>query len=209
MTFRGTKEPRNGRISWAGFKGPCPTSASFQDDTMGSRYRNCHPTICPKGATHTSPGQRPGNPVRENWCVLKEHRIGVTGRGPRRATMRRSFRTRVYFPGGFPEFPPWAGMRCPVSAANRRSRISARQGSLRPAGRVRWPRFPHLALRPHPSRYGSGSETTPRRPSRHCSWARWPRLSSLAFGPHPSSHGSKTASTYPVPYSKDVRRDVR
>ena len=30
---------------------------------MGSRYRNCHPTICPKGATHTSPGQRPGNLV--------------------------------------------------------------------------------------------------------------------------------------------------
>ena len=59
FTIRGTKEPRNGRISWAGFKGPCPTSASFQDDTMGSRYRNCHPTICPKGATHNQPRATP------------------------------------------------------------------------------------------------------------------------------------------------------
>jgi hypothetical protein len=57
--------------------------------------------------------------------------------------------------GIFPGLAPWAGMRCPFSAANRRSRISARQGSLLPAGRVRWPRFPHLALRPHPSRHGS------------------------------------------------------
>ena len=54
----------------------------------------------------------------------------------------------------------WAGMRCPFSAANRRSRISARQGSLLPAGRVRWPRFPHLAPKPHPSRHGSESASS-------------------------------------------------
>jgi hypothetical protein len=30
--------------------------------------------------------------------------------------MRRSFRTRVFLPGGFPGFAPWAGMRCPVRA---------------------------------------------------------------------------------------------
>ena len=51
-------------------------------------------------------------------------------------------------------------MRCPVSAANRRSRISARQGSLLPAGRVRRPRFPHLAFGPHPSRHGSESASS-------------------------------------------------
>ena len=30
--------------------------------------------------------------------------------------MRRSFRTRVSFSGGFPGLAPWAGMRCPVRA---------------------------------------------------------------------------------------------
>jgi hypothetical protein len=43
-------------------------------------------------------------------------------------------------------------MRRPFSGANRRSRISDRQGSLLPAGRVRRPQFPHLAFGPHPSR---------------------------------------------------------
>jgi len=56
-------------------------------------------------------------------------------------------------PGGF--FV--GGPLIPVSAANRRSRISARQGSLLPAGRVRRPRFPHLAPKPPPSRHGSES----------------------------------------------------
>ncbi len=51
-------------------------------------------------------------------------------------------------------------MRRPFSAANRRSRISARQGSLLPAGRVRRPRFPHLAFGPHPSRHGSESASS-------------------------------------------------
>jgi hypothetical protein len=51
-------------------------------------------------------------------------------------------------------------MRRPFSAANRRSRISARQGSLLSAGRVRRPRFPHLAFGPHPSRHGSESASS-------------------------------------------------
>ena len=33
----------------------------------------------PEGATHTSPGHRPGNYIPENQCVLKEHRIGRVG----------------------------------------------------------------------------------------------------------------------------------
>ena len=32
--------------------------------------------------------------------------------------MRRPFRTRVSFPGEFPGFAPWAGMRCPFRAWN-------------------------------------------------------------------------------------------
>ena len=31
------------------------------------------------GATHTSPGHRPGNYIPDNQCVLKEHRIGRVG----------------------------------------------------------------------------------------------------------------------------------
>ena len=41
--------------------------------------RKRHRSICPNGATHTSPGQRPGNRIPENRCVLKEHRIGEVG----------------------------------------------------------------------------------------------------------------------------------
>ena len=84
-----------------------------------------------------------------------------------------------------------------------------------PAGRVRQPRFPHLAPKPHPSRQWlrirfSTSGSMPegvrrrdrgqrptatkdpntkkrrRRRRRHCSRVRWPRFPQLAFGPHPS-----------------------
>ena len=48
-----------------------------------------------------------------------------------------------------------------------------------------------------------------RRPSRHCSRVRWPRFPHLAPRPHPSRGGCETASAYPTPYQKDVRRDVR
>ena len=41
-----------------------------------TRDRKRHRALCPNGATHTSPGQRPGNRIPENRCVLKEHRIG-------------------------------------------------------------------------------------------------------------------------------------
>ena len=34
--------------------------------------------------------------------------------------MRRSFRTHICFDGGFPGLPPWAGMRCPVRAWDRK-----------------------------------------------------------------------------------------
>ena len=41
--------------------------------------RKRHRPICPNGATHTSPGHRPGNRIRKSRCVLKEHRIGRAG----------------------------------------------------------------------------------------------------------------------------------
>ena len=108
----------------------------------------------------------------------------------------------------------------------------------RRCSRVRRPRFPHVALRPHPSKHGSESALTQpvtcskdvrrrdrgqrpaatedpntkqrhRRQRRHCSWGRWPRFPQLAPGPHPSRHGSESASTQPVTCSKDVRRRDR
>ena len=52
---------------------------------------------------HTSPGQRPGNRIPENKCVLKEHRIGSAVADVRDTeTMRRSFRTLVSFSGLIP-----------------------------------------------------------------------------------------------------------
>ena len=106
-----------------------------------------------------------------------------------------------------------------VRAANRRSRISARQGSLLPAGRLRRPWFPQLALRPHRSRHGSETASSHPAPCqkdvrrgvrrRDCSRVRWPRFPHLAFGPHRSRYGSETASPHPPPYQKDVRRGVR
>ena len=44
-----------------------------------TRNRKRHRSLCPNGATHTSPGQRPGHRIREYRCVLKEHRIGKAG----------------------------------------------------------------------------------------------------------------------------------
>jgi hypothetical protein len=59
--------------------------------------------IYPEGVSHTSPGHRPGNRIPENKCVLKEHRIGSTVVDVRDTeTMRRSFRTQVYFAGRIP-----------------------------------------------------------------------------------------------------------
>ena len=52
-----------------------------------SHDRTRHRPICPNGATHTSPGHRPGNcRIQENQCVLKEHRIGRGGAGSRSET---------------------------------------------------------------------------------------------------------------------------
>ena len=36
--------------------------------------------FAPTGQRIPAQGIRPGNPVRENWCVLKEHRIGRAGK---------------------------------------------------------------------------------------------------------------------------------
>ena len=83
----------------------------------GPLYRKRDRSICPEWASHTSPGQRPGNRIRENRCVLKEHRIGSLVLDVRDTEiMRRSFRTRRMLPGGFPGLAPWAGMRCPLRA---------------------------------------------------------------------------------------------
>ncbi len=95
----------------------------------------------------------------------------------------------------------------------RRSRPS------RHCSRGRWARFPHLALRPHPSKHGSESasphpvtcQKDVRRGvrRRHRSRVRRPRFPQLAFGPHPSRHGSESASPHPVHCQKDVRRRDR
>ncbi len=45
--------------------------------------------MCPEGATHTSPGHRPGNRIQENQCVLKEHRIGRVGAEGMKAESRK------------------------------------------------------------------------------------------------------------------------
>ena len=77
------------------------------EDTRLKRRRS----NCPNGATHTSPGHRSGNRVRENRCVLKEHRIG--GDVQDTESMRRSFRTRVcyfdFFGGGARVVMPLTG----------------------------------------------------------------------------------------------------
>ena len=55
------------------------------------------------GATHTSPGHRPGNYIPENQCVLKEHRIGKAGfdvRGPGNRVFFTDILTRAYLCAG-------------------------------------------------------------------------------------------------------------
>ena len=76
--------------------------------------------ICPNGATHTSPGHRPGNRIRKNRCVLKEHRIGKAGVDIRDTRLCGVPSERgSLFPAGFPGFAPRAGMQCPVRAWER------------------------------------------------------------------------------------------
>ena len=86
----------------AGYGGPVSPlgrQATSIEHSIGKRDR----TIYPEGVSHTSLGNRPRNRIRENKCVLKEHRIGGAGVEVRDTeTMRRSFRTQVYFAGGIP-----------------------------------------------------------------------------------------------------------
>ena len=55
--------------------------------------------------------------------------------------MRRSFRTRVVLPGGFPGFAPWAGMRCPVGAWDRERGLGIGSNGAAPTRRDAMPRW--------------------------------------------------------------------
>jgi hypothetical protein len=78
------------------------------------------PWDCPNGATHTSPGCNPGTRIREKRCVLKERRIGSAVVEVRGAEICGVPSERGFlYPGGFPGFAPWAGMRCPFRAWDR------------------------------------------------------------------------------------------
>ena len=97
---------------------------------QGTRDRNVIVQIALTGHRIPAQGANPGNRIRENRCVLKEHRIGKGGVEVRGTKICGVPSERGFvFPGGFPGLAPWAGMRGPFRAANRRSRISARQGS--------------------------------------------------------------------------------
>ena len=101
-----------------------------------TRDRKRHRALCPNGATHTSPGQRPGNRIPENRCVLKEHRIGravVEVRDPE--AMRRSFRTRGYFSGWVPRVCTLGWYAMPIQGIGTQT-----WGD--------WPRYFHPIIRP-------------------------------------------------------------
>ena len=94
------------------------------EDTRSKRRRS----ICPNGATHTSPGCQPWEPHPREWvCSEGTPHRGCRGRGPRPAAMRRSFRTRESFAGWIPRVAPWTGMRCPVGAC---PRVTKRRSSM-------------------------------------------------------------------------------
>ncbi len=89
----------------------------MQSDTrQGTDARSeTSPSICPERVTHTSPGQRPGNPVRENRCVLKEHRIGREPGSRSEAPGYAAFLQNAgVFCRVFPRFAPWAGSDAPL-----------------------------------------------------------------------------------------------
>ena len=66
-------------------------------------------------------GANPGNRIRENRCVLKEHRIGKVGVDIRDTQLCGVPSERGFlFPGGFPGLAPWAGMQCPFRAWHRK-----------------------------------------------------------------------------------------
>ena len=101
----------------------CPNGATHtrnhwnypNEATHTRNHRNC-----PNGATHTSLGCNPGTRIREKRCVLKERRIGSAVVEVRGAEICGVPSERGFlYPGGFPGFAPWAGMRCPFRAWDR------------------------------------------------------------------------------------------
>ena len=104
-----------GAATVAGYAGPGFYNwPSGHIDQTPDRKR--HRSICPNGATHTSPGCKPWEPHPiYNRCVLKEHRIGKGGvevRGTRLCGVPSE--REECCPGGSPGFAPWAAMRCPL-----------------------------------------------------------------------------------------------
>jgi hypothetical protein len=107
----------------------CPNGAThtnpMERDAPGGGHGhgigNVIAQAAPTGQRIPAQGANPGNRIPERRCVLKEHRIGWAGVEVQATeSMRRSFRTHICFDGGFPGLAPWAGMRCPVRAWDRR-----------------------------------------------------------------------------------------
>jgi len=48
-------------------------------NAVGTHYQKSHRSICPRRAMPIGQGQRLGNHIQENTCVLKEHRRGGPG----------------------------------------------------------------------------------------------------------------------------------
>jgi hypothetical protein len=130
----------------------------------GHGIENVIVRFAPTGQRIPAQGANPGNRIREERCVLKEHRIGWAGVDVRDTRLCGVPSERVsVFPGGVPGLAAWAGMQCPVGAwdrkrggrlapteprrhvgtrcpaANRLSRISARLGSLTPFSTFNFP----------------------------------------------------------------------
>ena len=103
----------------AGYGGPVSPlgrQATSIEHSIGKRDR----TIDPEGVSHTSLGHRPRNRIRENKCVLKEHRIGSVGAEVRGTQpMRRSFRTRGCFSGWIPRVGTLGWYAMPLQGMDR------------------------------------------------------------------------------------------
>ena len=113
--------PRVGTLGWYAM----PRQGMGLDTWLGIGIGNVvGPTVSERLSFHLPQRGNAYQPRASPWetnpreSVCSEgtpHREG-RGRGLSSAVMRRSFRTRVSFSGGFPGLAPWAGMRCPVRA---------------------------------------------------------------------------------------------